>query len=278
MNLKEKHEKLLYPVVRVKTEKVGGSGTVIYSEPDPNNEKVHLTFILTCAHVIEDAITTVKEWDSMLKRDIKKEHRKQVGVEIFDYVDDSYVVSSNSHRADIIAYDKLHDIAILKLESPKKVDYVATLIPRDECRKLIKVFQPIYACGCSLLHDPIPSTGEISYVKEMIENRKYVMGTADTIFGNSGGAIYLAENGYQIGITARITGIQIGFGVDIMTFMGFSVSPDRMYEFFDEQELKFLYDPKDTYEKAMERRKKKEEAMKTRMLQADTRGEETEEE
>ena len=104
------------------------------------------------------------------------------------------------------------------------------------------------------------------------------MGTADTIFGNSGGAIFLAENGYQIGITARITGLQIGFGVDIMTHMGFSVAPDRMYEFFDEQELKFLYDPKDTYEKAMQRRKEKEEAMKTRMLQAESQGQEPEEE
>lgn len=278
MNIKEKHQKLLYPVVRVKTEKVGGSGTVIYSEPDPNKAGTYLTFILTCAHVIEDAITTVKEWDSLLGKDVKKEHRKQVGVEIFSYVDDSYVVSSNSHRADIIAYDKLHDVAVLKLDSPKKVDYIVTLIPRGECKKYIKVFAPIYACGCSLLHDPIPSSGEISYVKEIIENKKYIMGTADTIFGNSGGAIFLADSGYQIGITARITGLQIGFGVDIMTHMGFSVAPDRMYEFFDEQELKFLYDPKDTYEKAMKRRKKKEEAMKRMLLQQTAKGEETEDE
>jgi len=67
----------------------------------------------------------------------------------------------------------------------------------------------------------------------------------------------LAESGYQIGVTARITAIQLGFGVDIITWMGFFIAPQRLYEFFDEQELQFLYDPADTYEMALKRRKKK---------------------
>ena len=88
------------------------------------------------------------------------------------------------------------------------------------------------------------------------------MSNCSSIFGNSGGALFLAETGEQVGITARITSIQLGFGADIITWMGFSVSPKTIYDFFDAQELQFLYDPKDTYEKSQTRRKKKaKEAM-----------------
>ena len=35
LNQDQLHEQILYPVVRVRCEKAGGSGVVIYSEPDP---------------------------------------------------------------------------------------------------------------------------------------------------------------------------------------------------------------------------------------------------
>ena len=38
MNQQELHEKILYPVTRVKTGKAGGSGVLVYSEPDPKEE------------------------------------------------------------------------------------------------------------------------------------------------------------------------------------------------------------------------------------------------
>ena len=197
-----------------------------------------------------------KEWDSLTKKNDDKEILEQVVVETFDYVYISTVNSSNSHRADIIAYDKSHDIAILKLDSPKKIDYVAQLVPRDNIEN-IKIFTQIYAAGCSLLHDPFPNHGEITYLTEDIENKKYYMNNADQIFGNSGGSVFLAESGEQIGITARVTVTQLGFGQDVQTWMNFCVCPERIYEFIDCQELQFLYDGKDTFEKAMKRREKK---------------------
>lgn len=273
MDLKTMHEKCLYNVVRIRTEKAGGSGTVIYSEPDPKDPKTYQSFVLTCQHVIGDAIEWRKEIDTVLKRKIDKEFKKQVGVEVFDYVDMSTVNSSNSFRADIVAYDEHHDIALLKLDSPKKVDYVAELIPQKDIKK-IKVFHPTWTCGCSILHDPFPNPGNVTYLRETINNKLYWMGNGHSIFGNSGGAVFSAESGQQIGITARITGLQIGFGVDIMTWMGFFVAPQRIYEFLEEQELKFLYDPKDTYDKAMARRKKKEEQMQSQMSGSDSKEEE----
>lgn len=257
LTLQELHEKILYPVVRVRTNKAGGSGTIIYSAPNPNKPDECQSFIITCAHVVDDAITTKKEWDSLLKKKIEKEFKEKVQVEIFDYVYLSKVNSSNSYRADIVAYDKVYDIAILKLDSPKICPFGATLIPKGKIAD-IKLFTPAYAAGCSLLHDPFCNAGEITYLSEIIDNKEYIMTNCSSIFGNSGGAIFLAETGEQIGITARITVNQMGFGVDVITWMGFAVSPKEIYNFIDEQELKFLYDPKDTYEAAMKRREKKQ--------------------
>jgi len=257
MDTKQLHESILYPVVRVRTEKAGGSGTIIYSEPNPKNKEEYQTFVMTCAHVVEDAITVKKEWDSYLRKNIEKEFKKLVQVEIFDYVFMSTVNSSNAYKAEIVAYDKAQDIAILKLQSPKQCSYIAKIIPKEEIKD-VKLFTPAYASGCSLGHEPFANLGQITYLTEEIDNKLYWMTNCSSIFGNSGGAIFLAESGHQVGITARITGLQLGFGQDIITWMGFSVAPQRIYEFFEEQDLRFLFDDKDTYEKSMKRREKKQ--------------------
>lgn len=264
MEVKELHEKVLYPVVRVRSTKAGGSGTIIYSKPSKKKESEYQTFVLTNHHVIEDSISVKEEWDSLVKKDIKKEVTDNVVVEVFDYINLSEINSTNSYRASIVAYDKAHDMAILKLESPKQQPYVANLVRQGQIKN-IKLFSPILGCGCSLLHDPFATDGRVTSLNEVIENKKFFMTSQNSIFGNSGGAVFLAETGEQIGVTARVTTIQLGFGVDVLTWMGFSIAPDRIYEFIDQQELKFLYDPKDTYEAALERRSKKEHKAKLEM-------------
>ena len=73
MNQQELHDKILYPVTRVKAGKAGGSGVLVYSEPDPKDEGKFINIALTCQHVIDGAISVKNEWDSLLKREINKE-------------------------------------------------------------------------------------------------------------------------------------------------------------------------------------------------------------
>ena len=264
-DLKRKHEKFLYPVVRVYTNKAAGSGTVIWSKCADVNCDGHDsegcgcdydTFILTNHHVIADCIQYKKDWDSVLKREIEKEFLEIPRVEIFEYVKDSTVVSSNSHRGDIIAYDKNHDLAILKLQSPKKVPYVADLIPRDEIKNL-RLFMDVVVSGCSMAHEPFCTFGHLTFLRELIEQKLYTMYNAASYFGNSGGSLFLKDKGWLIGVPSRLTGIQLGFGFDMVTHMGFAAHPERIYEFLEEQELKFFFDPDDTFDVSMERRKNK---------------------
>ena len=199
------------------------------------------------------------EFDSVLKRNRKTDYFEEVVVEIFQYLG-SRLVSSNATTGDIIAYDKYHDLAAIKLHNPNKMDYVATIIPEDEIKN-IRLFDNVVTSGCSLLHDPFPNHGTITYLREMIDQKAYIMQNAPSIFGNSGGGLFHGLTGNLLGLTSRVTVTQLGFGVDVQSWMGFSTHPDRLYEFFDHQELQFLYDPKDNYHSAMERRtdRRKEE-------------------
>ncbi len=270
LTLQEFHERCIYPAVRIKTQKAGGSGTVIFSKENKSGE--YDTFILTNHHVIDDAITTKEDWDSLLKRKMKKEFLEYVSIELFDYVNVSTVNSANTHRGEIIAYDQYHDLGVLKLISPKKSPFVAQLI-KKETIKDIYIDTPIACIGCSLLHDPVVSHGKVTYLQEVIDNRMYLMSSANSIFGNSGGSLYLEDTGELIGVPSRITAIQLGYGVDILTWMSFSCHPKRLYEFFEEQELKFLYDSSDTYEEALKRREKKKKSVLADILRAATEGE-----
>jgi len=257
MNNREMHEKFLYPIVRVRTEKAAGSGTTIYSKPDPKKKDEYITLVLTNHHVIESLITTKEDWDSLLKRKVEKEFLKKAHVDYFSYVWDSTVDSVNSYTAEIVAYDQHHDLAVLRVNSPLRKEYVAQLIPEDKIKDL-RLYTDVVVSGCSLAHDPFSNFGQITYLNEVIDQKEYIMTNANSIFGNSGGALFLKDSGYLIGVPSRITAIQLGFGYDVTTWMGFACHPKRLYEFFREQELNFIYDESDDWYSAMERRKKKQ--------------------
>jgi hypothetical protein len=99
------------------------------------------------------------------------------------------------------------------------------------------------------------------------------MQNASSIFGNSGGGLFQGsgEEFNLLGLTSRVTITQLGFGLDVQTWMGFSTHPDRLYEFFDHQELQFLYDKNDDYYSALTRREgRRKDALRSILL--DTQG------
>jgi hypothetical protein len=252
LSVQEIHDQVLYPVVRVRSGSAGGSGVLIYSEPDPKDSTRYINIALTCQHVVDAAIKIREEFDPVLKQQRKTDYFEEVIIEVFDY-QGSKLISSNATNAEIIAYDKHHDLAAVKLNNPRQMPHVASVIPKDEIKN-INIADPVVTCGCSLLHDPFPNNGTLTYLREMIEQKAYLMANAPSIFGNSGGGLFHGDTGQLLGLTSRVTVTQLGFGLDVQTWMNFSTHPDRLYEFFEHQELQFLYDNKDDYHAAMERR------------------------
>lgn len=264
--IKELHKNIIYPTVRVRAGKSGGSGLIIYSDkiPDqdvPEDEIKHETYVMTCHHVVEKAIKFVKKKHPFADRMVDMEVRQLVQVEIFEYEDMSSLTGKTAYDAEIMAWDKHLDLALLRLKTSRKMPYVAKLFPKDKSHDMW-LGSSVASCGCSLGHEPILNFGNLMGKHDIIENKPYWLSTANTIFGNSGGSDFMLETQEYIGITARISGYQLGFSIDIITWMGFVIPIDTIYEFWDERLFQFIYDSNFTSiqcEKMREDKKKEEE-------------------
>ena len=264
MNLKGNNEflkKALYPCVRVRTHKAGGSGQVIHSSVSNG------TFILSCHHVVDDAIEVKDQWSNLLQRTIKRDILSPVKVEFFKFSYRDRVTGSESKTANIIAYDKDEDIALLKLDDPEPYPFVAEMFPCEgiedqTVEEKIDMGSEVVTIGAALGHDPIPTIGNVVSFKDIIENKIYWMCTGPTIFGNSGGATYLSDTWQFIGMPARIAVAASMFSVDAITHMGFIVPITRITRFLQDSLMDFLFDPLVTYadcKKRIEEKRKKTE-------------------
>ena len=264
--IKQKHEQMFYPTVRVRTKKAGGSGTVVYSKK--YKDEVY-TYVITNHHVIEDSIYIDKKWDPVLKRKVDKEILDTVNVEFFRYNNYSHTVGSFAVEADIVAYSEVdggQDWALLRVrDKENKADSIANLFPLEDIEN-VHIFDSCFAVGASLGHPPVASEGMITYMDDEIDHYKYWMSSAPTIFGNSGGAVYRwtsSRKKYEyIGIPSRISIQPMGFSADAITHMGYFIPIDRVYKLLEENDYQFIYDDSYSIEDCKKARKKKQKPKK----------------
>jgi len=257
--LKERHENLLYPTVRVRTDKAGGSGTVIYSKPVPEGspEEGHETYVLTNCHVINDNIRVEKKWSTLLKREVKTDVLADCTVELFDFEYGSWESGHSAYKAEIMCYDKDMDLALLRVRSTKPFEFVATVFPKDEHKKRLKMFMDVYAVGCGMGHPPLATKGNLTGFTDIIDNYPYWLSTAPTIYGNSGGSLYLADTYEFIGIPSRIAVNMGGFSADAITHLSYFIPITSIYSFLEDQVFNFLFDDNYTSVKCADMRKSK---------------------
>jgi len=258
--IKQKHEQMFYPTVRVRTKNAGGSGTVVYSKK--HKDEVY-TYVITNHHVIADSVKIVKKWDSVLKRKADKEKLDTVFVEFFRYNNYSHTVGSFAVEADIVAYSEVEggqDWALLRVRDKENTaDWVANMFPLDDLDN-VHIFDESYAVGASLGHPPVASDGMITYMDDEIDSYKYWMSSAPTIFGNSGGAVYRWSDNREryeyIGIPSRISIQPMGFSADAITHMGYFIPIERVYKLLKENNYHFIYDSKVSFDDCENKRNK----------------------
>ena len=242
----QKHEQMFYPTVRVRTKKAGGSGTVVYSK---KHDGEVFTYVITNHHVISDCVSVEKKWDPVLKRKVDTEVLDTVHVEYFRYNNYSHCIGSFAIEADIVAYSEVEggqDWALLRVRDKENVcDWVANLFPLEDLDN-VHIFDEVFAVGSSLGHPPIASNGIITYMDDEIEHFKYWMSSAQTIYGNSGGAVYRwspNRKAYEyIGIPSRISIQPMGFSADAITHMGYFIPIERVYKLLEDNNYQFIYD------------------------------------
>lgn len=257
LTLQQCHELCLYTEVRIKTPAALGSGTVVYQEPTPGEEGMFDTYVLTNEHVVDNLISIKKKWDTVLKREVKVDVVGHPEVHVFNFSYKSRVTGASAFMADIVCYDKEEDLALLRVRSTTEFKHVAQMYPEDEINKLI-AFMPVWNVGCGLGGIPAITDGRLSGFGIDIDNKDFFLVTAPSIFGNSGGATFLAETGEYIGVPARISTYPFGWGADVATHLGYSIPISRIYNFLRDQVFDFIFTEKtsEQCEKEREERRK----------------------
>lgn len=247
------HEKYIYPVVRVTELSGGGSGTIVYSTK--NELEKYSTYILTNHHVVASAIRVEDVWDPDIGKNVKKERRAIMYVEVFKYKDMSEPVGAMKVEAEIIIYNTARDVALLKLKYDGIIEYIATMPEKN-----IKYYMmdETVAVGCSLLYPPLPTVGVITRMNVLIDSIPFHMSSSQVVFGSSGGAMFLSS-GEFIGIPARVAVAQVGWGVQIMTHMGLFIPVESIYKWLEDEHYEFIFDKTKTEKQCLSER---EEALK----------------
>jgi len=173
---------LMGPAVRLSGGGTVGSAVLLPGEPSPNGWR---TRVLTAWHVV---------------RDIRLGLDEGAAIPVAVYSEDGSVCEE---YARLLCRNVEMDIALLELTSTTARLPEARLASRKTL-DAIEVFEPIYAVGCPLGNDPIPTHGELSDPHHDVDGTNHWMISAPTYIGNSGGGIFHAETDELIGIFSKI--------------------------------------------------------------------------
>ncbi|HUR29602.1 MAG TPA: trypsin-like peptidase domain-containing protein, partial [Planctomycetota bacterium] len=175
---------LVGPVVQLIGDSTVGSGVLLESRPLP--EGGYATHVLTAWHVVRDILGAPDNSAAPVPTKI--------------YSPDG---SWRNLTARLLAHDTVLDLALLVLDTNEEQPCGARLATRAEL-DLLRTFDGVYAVGCPLGNDPIPTVGEVASTHHEVSGAKYWMISAPTYIGNSGGGIYAARTHDLIGIFSKI--------------------------------------------------------------------------
>lgn len=244
---------------RVRAKKALGSSTIIYSQ---NGD----TYALTNFHVIESSLSYKEGWDSLLQRDVKKEYTEAVDVE-FPKVEINKITGHTKIQADIVLHHKEQDLALLKLRSSDKFN-PSRWYDRNKAKDGI-ILSSLACIGAALGGDPIITFGNLNGTGQEIDNYEYWMSTAPSIFGNSGGGLFILTKEGEwdfFGIPSRISVQPLGFSAQAITHMGYFIPLYRIYDWLEENCYQFLFNDEYTKEQCDKAREEKKKESLNQMM------------
>jgi S1-C subfamily serine protease len=208
---------MLLPTVQLNGQETVGSGTLVRSDRDPKSGKAR-NYVLTAFHVVRNILA-----DSPRAR--------TEGIPVAVYTAGGRVEA----KGFMIASNRELDAAVVELRTEQVFDQVARVLPRDRI-DLVEVWDEIYAVGCPLGNDPIPTKGAVSSTRNVLNGTNYWMISAPTYYGNSGGGIFLAEQRCLIGVFSKIYTHGRGNPV-VVPHMGLCTPISAIYEWLDGEGL-----------------------------------------
>ncbi len=216
------HE-LVGPVVQLTGDTTVGSGVLLESQRRTSSEG-YVTHLLTSWHVVRDIYGSLDRIES------------PVSVRLYE--PDGSTTDETAH---MVAYDVGLDIALLEMDFDRQVPHGARLANHEELEH-IDTFDAVYAVGCPLGNDPIPTSGEVASTTHFVDGVHYWMISAPTYIGNSGGGIFDARTRRLVGIFSKIY-THGSARSTVVPHMGLATPLPVIYEWLDRTGHASLVDP-----------------------------------
>lgn len=224
------YEDVIHPSVQVSGRSGVGGGVIIHSRGASKEDSE--TYVVTAFHVIQKVV------------------RKEDGLEVRDPMEVRFYKRDGTYdhamQGELVVYDEKQDLALVRVAGTGLLPNVAKLASRETIAA-VRVFTPVYAVGCPLGHDPLPSAGEISTLHKEVNGARFWMMNAPTIFGNSGGGIFHRETRELLGVSAMICTYD-NQGSTPVPHLGIMVSLETVYDWLDQELYQFVYDARFTSE------------------------------
>ncbi len=214
----QRYRVLMAPTVRVNARAEVGSGTLLWSRSTGDRAR---SYVLTAWHIVQEE-PALQGGPATLEVDV--------------FADGALL---RTERARVAARDARLDLALLEVEGRHVYDRLARLPTRAEVAG-VRVFSPVHAIGCPLGYPPLPTSGELTTRDKTLDGNHYWMINAPTIFGNSGGGIYLARDQALIGVLSRISAYKNMIDVAV-PHMGLVTPIDRVYDWLEATDYAFVY-------------------------------------
>ena len=212
---------MLLPTVQLNSDDTVGSGTIVFSGPNPRRSQRVESYVLTSYHVVRNILADTP----------RTAHE---GFDVTVYLDGEQLLL----KGRMVASEPGIDAALVKLETDLVLPHVANALPRSQSDE-IQVWDPICAVGCPLGNDPVPSTGEVSSLHNDLNGSNYWLVNAPTYFGNSGGGIYRYGTRQLIGVFSKIYTHGQSHPV-VVPHLGLCTPIDLVYDWLEEHDLDHL--------------------------------------
>ncbi len=220
-------QRIVAPTVQLSGDTTVGSGVLLQStlRPDGNGYETQL---VTAWHVVRDILADkIDPLDS--------------SIPVTMYMVDG---TTQSRTAQLVAKNAVIDAALLVLDGDAPITHGATLASREYLASR-RIFHSVYAVGCPLGNDPIPTHGEISDLDHYIDGSSYWMISAPTYIGNSGGGIYDADSNHLMGMFSKIY-THGNVRPTIVPHMGLVSPLELMYKWLEEEGIAEVIDKGNT--------------------------------
>ena len=215
---------MIAPTVQLNGDDTVGSGTLVFSGPHPKTGQIE-SYVLTANHVVRNILADTPS-------------ARTNGVIVTIYLNGN---ERRDVRADMILNEAKIDTALLKLRSTDRFENLARVLQKRDAKR-VEVWNPIYAVGCPLGNDPVPSAGAISSLKNELNGSNYWMINAPTYFGNSGGGIYLADTCELVGVFSKIYTHGKGAPV-VIPHMGLCTPITTVHDWLGTAKLGWILEP-----------------------------------